>query len=162
MIPGSDMPGSRYCCDVSADGGVCCCDDEHVVFFVPGRPVTQGNHRWAKHGKAYEATRGHDQWRADVTWMARQAWGRRPRMDCAVALTMEFFVEPTKKAKPGDLPDKTGGDVSKLARSVEDSLEDAGVYINDRRITDEHTSRRFAFGVQPVGCKVTVGPATRG
>ena len=133
---------------------------DSITFFVPGEPVTQGNHRWGSHGKAYEATRGHDVWRDTVCWIARQAWRPRPPIDGAVRLDLTFFVSPNKTSKHGDLPHKTGGDVSKLARSIEDSLEDAGVYKNDRRITDEITRRRFAFGAQPVGCKITVGTTT--
>lgn len=132
---------------------------DRVSFFVAGTPVTQGNHRVARHGRTYETTKGHSSWRASIAWLARHAWGSRPAMDCAVALDLLFYVPPPATARPGELPCKSGGDNSKLARAVEDSLEDAGVFENDRRITDLSVKRRYAFGEQPAGVLVSVGPA---
>ena len=131
---------------------------ELIRFFVPGTPVTQGNHSRGGGHSIRETSVGHSGWRALVTVFARDAWRGREPMNCAVHLELWFFVPCLKGTKPGELPEKTGGDVSKLARAIEDSLEDAGIYTNDRRITDENLRRRYAFGEQQAGVLITVGP----
>lgn len=127
-----------------------------ITVFVPGRPVTQGNHRAGARGAIRETSKGHGAWRSGAAMLIRNAWAPRAPLDCAVAAEFWFWFQPTSKAKPGSLPMGTGGDLDKLVRCMGDALEQAGVVKNDRRIVTITAHRRFAWGAQPEGCKVSV------
>jgi Holliday junction resolvase RusA-like endonuclease len=131
--------------------------DRVVRFFVPSRPVTQGNHRANRNGGLRETSRGHKEWRSAVVLMASRAWRGREPMDCAAKLIVYFYVPLIKSTKKGDWPHRSGGDTDKLVRSICDALESAGVVTNDRRITDIVARRRFAFD-GPVGAHIAIGP----
>jgi crossover junction endodeoxyribonuclease RusA len=76
-------------------------------------------------------------------------------------VTFEFVLyrpQAVPKAHPGWT--NTGPDISKLTRSTEDALTEAGVYPDDRCIFEEHVSKRLADPGEPTGCHITVEQVT--
>lgn len=130
-----------------------------LTVFVPGRPVTQGNHRAGARGAIRETSKGHGAWRGGAAMLLRNAWAPRKPLECGVEVELCFWFKPPRSALTGSLPLKTGGDLDKLVRCIGDALEQAGVVVNDRRIVSIHAHRRFAWGAQSEGCRIAVAPA---
>jgi Holliday junction resolvase RusA-like endonuclease len=85
----------------------------------------------------------------------------------AVALTVEFYFPRPKGhfgVKGNLLPSApmrhvVKPDTSKLVRAVEDSLTDAGVWIDDNQVVMIAASKAYA-DIQSPGCQITVHPLT--
>ena len=74
-------------------------------------------------------------WREAVKWAAMKAWGHKAPMDGPLVAIMAFTL-PKPKSCPKTRrtwPDRTP-DGSKLMRSTEDALTDAGVWADDARV----------------------------
>jgi len=109
-----------------------------LTFTVDGDPRPQGSKTpITRNGKTWliEAVKGVKEWRAAVTAGAIQAagpdWVTIGR-DVPVVLTVTFRV-PRGKTVTREWP-TTKPDTSKLARAVEDSLTDAGVWADDAQV----------------------------
>jgi len=102
-------------------------------------PVAQGNHRASKSGYIYETTKGHKPWRVAVTCAALEARTKlglpAPAIGGPVTVEMIFTVPKPKGAPKKRItwPDKKP-DLSKLVRSTEDALSDAGIWEDDARV----------------------------
>lgn len=126
-----------------------------ISFFVPARPVPQGNHRVNRYGAMYETSKDHAAWREVVTLMARRAMRGHQMFEKGVPiqLELEFFLprgKTVKREEPTVPPD-----LSKLTRSVEDAL--SGIcYDDDKQITREILGKCYALHTDEVGCRVSV------
>jgi Holliday junction resolvase RusA-like endonuclease len=82
-------------------------------------------------------------WRKEVTKQATIAW-RNPPLDQPLVVIMTFTLpKPTSAPKTRQTWPDRKPDVSKLARAVEDSLTDAGVFADDARIVDLIARKRY-------------------
>ena len=82
-------------------------------------------------------------WRKEVTKQAAIAW-RNPPLDQPLVVIMTFTLpKPASAPKTRTTWPDRKPDVSKLARAVEDSLTDAGVFADDARIVDLIARKRY-------------------
>ena len=105
---------------------------KHVEITVRSMPAAQGNHRISKAGAIYETTKNHKPWRLAVGWAAREAG---VSVAGPVVVEMTFTLPKPKSApkKRVTYPDRKP-DLSKLVRSTEDALTDAGIWEDDARV----------------------------
>jgi Holliday junction resolvase RusA-like endonuclease len=107
-----------------------------MTITVFGIPAPQGSKRFlgTKGGKGIlvESCKRVRPWRESVVWAAREAGGR---VAGPVSVTMVFTLPKPKSApkKRKTWPDRKP-DLSKLIRSTEDALTDAGVWEDDARV----------------------------
>lgn len=129
------------------------------TFYVRGVPVPQGSKSAAViRGRAvmFEANKKHKAWRELVTRHAMSV-----KEDTAVPMILEaaelqliFYMPRPKTVKrlyPTPKPD-----LSKLIRSVEDSLVTAGLIIDDAYIVNVNASKRYADATHPEGVFVSL------
>lgn len=114
-----------------------------LTFPVLSKPVGQGNHRVNAWGAIYETSRNHGEWRTAVTYAAKSAMRRASWFTCEgpCILDVTFFLHEPKKPKfvvPAVVPD-----TSKLIRSTEDALTDAGVWKDDSLVVEIHAYKRY-------------------
>ncbi|MEZ5119634.1 MAG: RusA family crossover junction endodeoxyribonuclease [Candidatus Nanopelagicales bacterium] len=123
--------------------------------FVPGLPITQGNHRANRLGHVYETTKGHKQWRERLHWAVISAgWHRQPILMGPVALRLDFAMprpgshfrdDGTLRPRVPYWHDKQPGDLDKLCRAVGDSLAGAGCIRNDSQIATLFASKTYSL-----------------
>lgn len=117
-----------------------------ISIVVYGAPAPQGSKRHVGKGIMVESSKKLKPWREAVRSEA-SAVHTGPALDGALVADMVFtFARPKSHYRTGrnahllrdDAPPRPIGapDLSKLARSTEDALEDAGTYVNDARITE--------------------------
>lgn len=120
---------------------------QEVSFFVPGVPVPQGSkNAGVRDGRAfmYEANKKHKPWRADVQKVAETRSGAFGK-DTPVHLEAVFVFERPKSVTPAKRPHMSvKPDLSKLIRSVEDSITKAGVWGDDARVVHVNAVKRYA------------------
>jgi Holliday junction resolvase RusA-like endonuclease len=111
-----------------------------IEFTVYGIPGPQGSKRHVGHGRMIESSAKVKPWREAVKWAAREAmagpdgWAA---LDGPLRVRMVFTL-PKPKSAPKlrqTFPDRKP-DVSKLARSTEDALTDAGFWADDARAVE--------------------------
>lgn len=82
-------------------------------------------------------------WREAVKYAAIQVWKGQLPLDGPLSGSITFYIERPKKPKyhrPATAPD-----LSKLLRSTEDALKDAGVIADDSRIVEyTRLDKRYA------------------
>lgn len=111
-----------------------------MLIIVYGRPAPQGSKKFvgrAANGRGIlvESSKHLPTWREDVRQTALRCVDGAPPLDGPLVARMVFTV-----AKPASAPKRrrtfpsTRPDVSKLCRSTEDALTDAGVIADDARI----------------------------
>ncbi len=110
-----------------------------LFFVVLGMPASQGSKRFVgttKSGKGImiEQSERLRPWRDSVVYCARMAHCGRAPLDGPLRAVMVFTMPRPKKPKY-DRP-AVAPDLSKLARSTEDALKDAGVITDDSRIVE--------------------------
>lgn len=116
------------------------------AFVVYGTPGPQGSKRHVGGGRMIESSKKVKPWRQDVKAAAEFLLiSHRPSSERARAAPIDgpiwlrmVFTLPKPASAPKRrrvFPDKKP-DVSKLARSTEDALKDAGVYADDARIVE--------------------------
>lgn len=127
-----------------------------IQFTVYGMPGPQGSKRVAghmpakpgrKHGRALlvESSAKVKPWRESVKWAARAAIGSMPPMDGPIAYRMTFTLpKPASAPKKRRIWADRKPDMSKLQRSTEDALTDAGFWADDARVV-----AGMAFKVYP-------------
>lgn len=121
-------------------------------FVVYGEPAPQGSKKFVgmvegKRGqqipRLVESSKLLPKWRKEVTKQAMIAW-RNPPLDQPLVVIMTFTLpKPTSAPKTRTTWPDRKPDVSKLARAVEDSLTDAGVFADDARIVDLIARKRY-------------------
>lgn len=115
-----------------------------IEFTAAGSPAPQGSKRHVGGGRMIESSKHVKPWRDAVradALLARQAWARAHGawvpLDEPLTVDMVFTVP-----KPASAPKRRRTwpmrmpDVSKLARSTEDALTDAGIWRDDARVVE--------------------------
>lgn len=106
---------------------------QSLAITVYGLPAPQGSKRHVGHGIMIESSKYVKPWREAVKYAALE---HRPASPMAGALFVEmFFTLPKPKSAPKlrAFPDRKP-DISKLVRSTEDALTDAGIWEDDARV----------------------------
>jgi crossover junction endodeoxyribonuclease RusA len=141
---------------LAAWDGLCFeCQRRRVSFFVPTKPVTQGNHRVMPNGRIKETSKGHAEWRAGVCVLARHAMRGEAPLGGPIFVEMLFYLPKPKKPKHAQPITKP--DLSKLVRAVEDSLSKI-VIGDDSQIVCLNVRKVYALPSQEPGCRVIVSP----
>ena len=117
--------------------------EREIVLTIPGTPVPKGSlvcTRGPKHALR-EDNPATKPWRETVATAARKIQQRADKnqpLDLEVTFT---FDRPgsVRRTHPSAKPD-----VDKLARTILDALEDAGILVNDSQVVDLTTRKRYA------------------
>lgn len=123
-----------------------------ATFRILGVPCPQGSKSFkgmveGKRGqqipRLVESSKLLPKWRKEVTKQATIAW-RNPPLNQPLVVIMTFTLpKPASAPKTRTTWPDRKPDVSKLARAVEDSLTDAGVFADDARIVDLIARKRY-------------------
>ena len=137
-------------------------------FDVVGMPGPQGSKRFVGltkegRGKMIESSKKVKPWRRCVEAAALEAMrGSRWRLDYPVWLSMVFTLpKPARAPKRARTWPMRKPDLSKLARSTEDALTDAGLLFDDARIVEYVRLAKAFPGEDPdalpaPGCRIVV------
>jgi len=124
---------------------------------VYGIPAPQGSKRHVGNGVMIESSKKVKPWREAVKWAAVEAMGGKAlRLDGPIYLGVVFVMPRPKKPKSA-FPDRTP-DLSKLIRSTEDALTDAGLWADDARVVSTMARKVYATDTQLCGAEITVRP----
>lgn len=113
-------------------------------FTVHGLPAPQGSKRHVGNGRMIESSKNVKPWREAVKWAALEAKTGTP-LDGPLALVVDFWLPKPVSAPKNrrSYPDKKP-DLSKLLRSTEDALTDAGLIKDDARIVSVSMTKHYA------------------
>lgn len=108
-----------------------------VAVTVYGSPAPQGSKRHVGKGRMIEQVKGVKPWREAVKAAALDVMDKAPALDGPLAVRMVFTLRKpaTAPKRRRTWPDRTP-DLSKLARSTEDALTEAGVWADDARVVE--------------------------
>jgi len=133
----------------------------HITITVYGIPAPQGSKRHLGNGVMVESSTKVKPWRQAVTYAAREAMpdGWQP-LNGPLRLAVVFtFARPKGHFRSGRnahllrdaAPPRPAGmpDLSKLVRSTEDALTDAGVWVDDARVVSCAAEKRYARDGHP-------------
>lgn len=119
-----------------------------IEFIVYGSPAPQGSKSFkgihGGHAVLAESSKKVKPWRMDVKaaaerWLDEQAAGqpRQRPLDGPLVVSMVFTVpKPTSAPKRRQTWPDRKPDLSKLARSTEDAISDAGMWADDARVVE--------------------------
>lgn len=117
-----------------------------IRIVVYGSPAPQGSKKFVgtfqgrdgrTHAKLIESSKAVKPWREDVKAAALLVRNGAPPLDGPLSVRMIFTVsKPASAPKRRRLYPMRKPDVSKLARSTEDALVDAGMIVDDARIVE--------------------------
>jgi Holliday junction resolvase RusA-like endonuclease len=108
-----------------------------IEFTVYGLPAPQGSKRYVGNGRMIESSKKVAPWREAVKWAAREAMaaaGIASPLDAPLVASMTFTMPRPKSAPKSRRHADRKPDLSKLIRSTEDALTDAGLIADDARI----------------------------
>jgi Holliday junction resolvase RusA-like endonuclease len=108
-----------------------------IEFTVYGLPAPQGSKRHVGNGRMIESSKKVKPWREAVKWAAREAMaaaGIASPLDAPLIASMTFTMPRPKSAPKSRRHADRKPDLSKLIRSTEDALTDAGLISDDARI----------------------------
>lgn len=134
---------------------------------VYGSPAPQGSKKFVGMSKAgrgilVESSKKVAPWRQDVAAAARAVKEGRPPMDGNLVVRMIFTVPKPKSApKKRRTYPNTRPDLSKLARSTEDALVEAGLIADDARIVEYQRLAKVFPGedgdsLVSTGCRIEI------
>lgn len=108
---------------------------------VYGSPAPQGSKKFVGmaggHGVMVESSKKVKPWREDVKAAALLVRNGRPPLDAPLRVRMVFTVpKPASAPKTRRTWPMRKPDVSKLVRSTEDALTDAGIWVDDARVVE--------------------------
>lgn len=127
-----------------------------MIFVVYGLPAPQGSKKFVGHAKAkspdakygrailVESSKKVAPWRQAVTAAALAGRGDAAPIDGPIAVRMVFFLPKPlsyprqRKAYAMRMPD-----LSKLIRSTEDAITDAGVWLDDARVVQTIAEKTY-------------------
>jgi Holliday junction resolvase RusA-like endonuclease len=119
------------------------CDDGRVFLVVYGMPGPQGSKsfkgisRQTGRGVMVESSKKVRPWRQDVQGVAEAVHAGAPPLDGPLVARMVFTLpKPASAPKTRRTYAMRKPDLSKLVRSTEDALTDAGVIADDARIVE--------------------------
>jgi Holliday junction resolvase RusA-like endonuclease len=127
---------------------------------VIGTPAPQGSKKFvglAKSGRGIlvESSKKVKPWREDVKAAAEAARAGRPALDGALVARMVFTLQkPASAPKRKRLYPMRKPDLSKLVRSTEDALADAGLIADDARIVEYLRVAKVFPGEDPEALEV--------
>ncbi len=101
------------------------------AFSVLGSPAPQGSKRHVGHGVMVESSKKVLPWREAVKAAAPSG----PLLDGPIAVCLVFTVSRPKSARRAEHAPYRTPDLSKLARSTEDAVTDAGLWADDARVS---------------------------
>lgn len=117
-----------------------------IVIKVYGMPGPQGSKAFKgtfrgkdgrTHAKLVESSKKVRPWRQDVKAAAEAVRAGREPLDCPLRLHMVFTLpKPASAPKRRQTWPMRTPDLSKLARSTEDALTDAGIWRDDARVVE--------------------------
>lgn len=118
-----------------------------MMFTVLGEPGPQGSKTRTRFGMI-ESSKKVKPWRIAVEQAVMVDHPFAMRTDpilfrFPVAVEIRFYLPRPKSAKKGARP-ATRPDIDKLCRSTFDALKTAGVYEDDGRVVNLHTTKRYA------------------
>ena len=124
-----------------------------ITFRVDGEPAPKGSKRHVGNGRMIESSKKLPAWKRVVN---QEAVRNRPSepIDAPVSVHMDFYL-PRPKRPRYDVP-AVKPDVDKLARSVLDALEAAGVLTNDSRVTLLRATKHYADDATPPGAEIAI------
>lgn len=134
-----------------------------LSFSVQGTPAPQGSKRHVGGGRMVESSAKVKPWREAVKWAALEAMRMTDTthpITGPVKVNVEFYLKrpdshygtgknrgqlkPSAPALPTVYPD-----IEKCLRSTYDALTEAGVYVDDKQVTDGEQIKRYADKVSP-------------
>ena len=124
-----------------------------LTFRVLGDPAPKGSKRHVGNGRMIESSKKLPAWMRAVKQEATKNRPSEP-IDAPVSVFMDFYL-PSPKRPRYDVP-AVKPDVDKLARSVLDALEAAGVITNDSRVTKLRATKHYANDATPPGADITI------
>jgi Holliday junction resolvase RusA-like endonuclease len=114
------------------------------ILRVIGTPAPQGSKRHVGNGVMIESSRKVKPWREAVCYAAREL--SRETFPDAVHVEMTFTLKKPASAGKKVLQPSKKPDLSKLIRSTEDALTDAGIWQDDARVVECIARKVFPFG----------------
>lgn len=102
-------------------------------FYAVGTPAPQGSKRHVGHGVMIESSAKVKPWREAVK---SAAYGAGHCLDGPIAVRMVFTMARPKSARRVDTVPCRTPDLSKLARSTEDAITEAGLWADDARVAE--------------------------
>lgn len=125
---------------------------------VVGLPAPQGSKRHVGQGVMVESSKRVKPWREAVKAAAIEAsHGAALRLDGPLYLELTFVMQKPvrpKSHRPDRMPD-----LSKLVRSTEDALTDAGVWADDARVVDLVAHKVYADPGEHCGALIRIARA---
>lgn len=121
-----------------------------IEIIAYGSPGPQGSKRHMGNGIMVESSKKVKPWRQDVKYAALAARAGAVPIDGPVVCRMVFTL-PKPKSAPKHRrtwPDRTP-DLSKLARSTEDALTEAGIWRDDARLVEYERLAKVFPGEDP-------------
>lgn len=122
-------------------------------FQILGLPAPQGSKsfkgmvqgaRGQEIPRLVESSKELPKWRRQAKLQASLQWRGRPALGVPLVAVMTFTLpKPTSAPKTRRTWPSKKPDVSKLARALEDSLTDAGVWIDDALVVDLIACKRY-------------------
>jgi len=136
--------------------------DPRLRFFAYGTPAPQGSKRHVGNGVMVESSKAVKPWRQDVIVAARDAYQGEP-LDGALELVITFWMPRPKTARKTARWKTTTPDSSKLVRSTEDALVQAGTVRDDARFV-RHVIEKRLLPVEggPSGADITINVLENG
>ncbi len=129
-----------------------------ISFTVTGNPAPQGSKKFVGttktgRGLMVESSKKVKPWRMDVkaaAEAAREAYAGMAPLDGPLVVTMVFTLPKPASApkRRTTWPDKKP-DLSKLARSTEDAISDAGLWADDPRVVEYERLAKVFPGEDP-------------
>jgi len=119
---------------------------------VYGVPESQGSVRGFVRGGRAILTSDNAKlrpWRETVTWAARDAMERATWAQVAGPVRVDYafwLPRPASYPKTRDVLPVKGKDADKLLRSINDSLTNAGVWVDDSQVCAGEFTKRFVVG----------------
>lgn len=125
-----------------------------IKIVVYGSPAPQGSKKFVGmaggRGVMIESSKRVKPWREDVKAAALLVRNGQPPLDGPLSVRMIFTVpKPASAPKRRRLLPMRKPDVSKLARSTEDALTDAGIFVDDARIVEYSRLAKVFPGEDP-------------
>lgn len=124
-----------------------------ITFRVFGEPAPKGSKRHVGNGRMIESSKKLPAWMRAVKQEAAKNRPSSP-IDGPVDVSMDFYL-PRSKRPRYDLP-AVKPDADKLARSILDGLEAAGILKNDSRVTHLQATKHYATQATPPGADITI------
>lgn len=123
---------------------------------VVGIPAPQGSKKSIGNNRFIETSKKLPAWRKAVKEAAEQVMLTEEKLLGPVNLVAVFYLPRPKTVSEANRPyPVVPPDSSKLLRAVEDSLTDAGVWVDDSYVISTSLRKLYADSREP-GCELTI------